>query len=56
MIFGGFNIGSNLQEQIPCTFRSCGREEYKNDCGSSLLSAEVCETGENVREVIRVAM
>ena len=44
-------VGSTL-----APFRSCGREEYKNDCGSSLLSAEVCETGENVREVIRVAL
>ena len=39
-----------MQEQIPCTFRSCGREEYKNGCGSSLLSAEVCETGENAEK------
>ena len=56
MIFGGFDIGSNVQEQIPCTFRGCGRKEYENDRGSSLLSAEVCETGENVPEVLRVAM
>ena len=48
MIFGGFNVGSNVQEQIPCTFRGCGREEYKNDCGSSFLSAKVREIGENV--------
>ena len=55
-ISGGFNIGSNVQEQIPCTFRGCGRKEYENDRGSGLLSAEVCETGENVREILRVAM
>ena len=30
--------------------------EYENDRGSSLFSAEVCETGENVREILRVAM
>ena len=32
------------------------KSTYENDRGSSLLSAEVCETGENVREVLRVAM
>ena len=55
-IFGGFYIGSNVQEQIPGTFRSRGCKEYENDRGSSLLSAEVCEIGENVREILRNAM
>ena len=32
-IFGGFNVGSNVQEQVSCTFRSCGREEYKTRLG-----------------------
>ena len=55
-IFGGFDIGSNVQEQIPGTFLIRGCKEYENDRGSSLLSAEVGETGENVRDILRVAM
>ena len=41
-----------MQEQIPCTFCSCGHKEYENDRGSSLLSAEVCETGEKSYELL----
>ena len=55
MIFGGLDIGSNVQEQIPGTFRSCRCKEYENDRGSSLLSAKVCETNEKVRKILRVA-
>ena len=31
-------------------------KEYENDCGSSLLSAKVCETNENVRKILRVSV
>ena len=55
-IFGGLDIGSNVQEQIPGTFRSRGCKEYENDRGSSLLSAKVCETNEDVRKILRVAI
>ena len=52
-MFGGIDIGSNVQGQIPGAFRSCGCKEYENDGGSSLLSAKVCETNENVRKILR---
>ena len=48
--------GSNVQEQISGAFCSWGCKEYENDRGSSLLSAKVCETNENVQKILRVAM
>ena len=55
-IFGGIDIGSNVQEQIPGAFCSCGCKAYENDRGSNLLSAKVCETVKRVRKILRVAM
>ena len=39
-----------MQEQIPSAFRSGGCEKYENDRGSSLVSAEMLTTSENVRK------
>ena len=44
----GLGVSSNVQEQIPSAFRSCGCKMYENDRGSDLLSAKVCKTSENV--------
>ena len=35
-IFSGIDISSNVQEQIPSAFRSCGCKNYENDRGSGL--------------------
>ena len=37
-----------MQEQIPSAFRRGGCEKYENDRGSSLLSAKMRKTSENV--------
>ena len=55
-ICGGIDVGSDVQKPIPSTFRSGGCEEYEDDRGSSLLTAELCEISENVRKILRVAM
>ena len=55
-MFGGIDIGSNVQTQIPCAFRSGGCDEYENDRGSSLLSAELRKTSKNVRKILRVTV
>ena len=39
-----------MQKPIPSTLRSSGCEEYEDDRGSSLLSAEMCEISENVEK------
>ena len=52
----GSTLYSNVQEQIPGAFGSCGCTEYENDSGSSLLSVKVCETYENVQKILRVAV
>ena len=39
-----------MQEQIPSAFRSGACEKYEDDRGSSLLSAEVRKTSEDVRK------
>ena len=39
-----------MQEQIPGAFRSGGCEEYEDDRGSSLFSAEMLKTKQNVRK------
>ena len=47
-------VGSTL---APCIYRADTRcKEYEDDRGSSLFSAKVCETNENVRKILRVAM
>ena len=53
-IFSGINISSNVQDQIPSAFRSDGCEKYENDRGSSLFSAEMRKTSENVRKILQV--
>ena len=45
-----------VQKPIPSTLRSSGCEEYEDDRGSSLLSAEMCEISENVEKTLRVAI
>ena len=37
-------------------FRSDGCEKYENDRGSSLLSAKMRKTSENVRKILRVTV
>ena len=49
-------MGSDVQKPIPSTLRSGRCEEYEDDRGSSLLSAEMCEISENVGEISRVAI
>ena len=44
-----------MQEQIPSAFCSGGCEKYENDRRSSLLSAKMRKTSENVRKILRVA-
>ena len=39
-----------MQKQIPSAFRSGGCQEYEDDRGSSLFSAEMLTTSENVRK------
>ena len=51
-LFGGIDISSNVQEQIPSAFRSCGCKKYENDRGSGLLSAKECRTSKNVGKVL----
>ena len=55
-ISSGIDIGSDVRKPIPSTLRSSGCEEYEDDRGSSLLSADMCEISENVGETFRVAM
>ena len=43
---------SNVQEQIPSAFCSCGCEKYENDRGSRLLGAKMGKTSENVRKML----
>ena len=45
-----------MQEQIPSGFGSGGCEKYENDRGSSLLSAKMRKTSENVRKILRVTV
>ena len=45
-----------VQKPIPSTLRSSGCEEYEDDRGSSLLSAEMCEISENVEKTLRVSI
>ena len=45
-----------MKEQIPSAFRSGGCEEYENDGGSSLLSAKMRKTSENVRKILQVTV
>ena len=45
-IFGGIDISSNVQEQIPSAFCSGECEEYEDDRGSSLLSTKMRKTRE----------
>ena len=45
-----------MQQQIPSAFCSGGCEKYENDCGSSLLSAKMRKTSENVRKILRVTV
>ena len=45
-----------MQEQIPSAFCSGGSEEYENDRGSSLLSAEMRRTSKNVRKILLCKM
>ena len=40
-----------MKEQIPSAFCSGGCEKYENGRGSSLLSAKVRKTSENVRKI-----
>ena len=47
---------SNVQEQIPSAFCSGGRENYKNDRATSLLSTKISKTSKNVRKILRVAV
>ena len=37
-----------MQKPIPSTLRRCGCKENKDEGRSSLLSAEMCKTSENV--------
>ena len=52
----GIDLGSDVQKPIHSTLRSSGCEEYEDDRGSSLLSAEMCEISKNVGEILRFAM
>ena len=53
-IFSRINVSSNVQEQIPSAFCSGGCEKYENGRGSSLLSAKVRKTSENVRKISQI--
>ena len=48
------DTSSNVQEQIPRAFCSVGCEQYEDDRGSSLPSAEIRKISEDVRNVLRV--
>ena len=51
-------VGSALAStcKITSAFRSGGCEKYENDNGSSLLSAKMRKTTENVRKFLRVTV
>ena len=45
-----------MQEHVPSAIRSGGCEKYRDDRGSSLLSAKVRKTSENVRKILRITV
>ena len=45
-----------MQEQISRAFRSGGYKNYEKDRGSSLFSAKMRKTSENVRKLLRVTL
>ena len=55
-LLGRINVGADVQKPIPSTLRSSGCKEYKDNRGSSLLSAKMCETCEDVGETLRIAI
>ena len=50
------DVGADVQKPIPSTLRSSVCKKYKDDLGLSFLSAKMCTTGEDVGEILRIAM